>query len=127
MARTLFFRMVLRNFSKITNNKPIFTQYNIFYNYEYFFFQSGFDLFLIINKKSQSNQEQCNLCCVLLCTHYGLLQCFSTYFRNLEGIGVLRPIYPDYASSCDYDQIQVQKPIQVVVTDQMPDYTYSRE
>ena len=33
MARTLFFRMVLRKFSKITNNKPIFIQYNIFYNY----------------------------------------------------------------------------------------------
>ena len=32
--------MVLRKFSEITNNKPIFSQYNIFYDYEYFFFQS---------------------------------------------------------------------------------------
>ena len=42
MARTLFFRMVLRKFSEIANKKPIFTQYNIFYNYEYFFFESAF-------------------------------------------------------------------------------------
>ena len=42
MARTLFFRMVLKKFSEITNNKPIFSQCNIFYNYEYFFFQSAF-------------------------------------------------------------------------------------
>ena len=38
MARTLFFGMGLRKFSEITNNKPIFSQYNVFYNYEYFFF-----------------------------------------------------------------------------------------
>ena len=42
MARALFFRMVLRKFSEITNNKPVFSQYNMFYNYEYFFFQSAF-------------------------------------------------------------------------------------
>ena len=27
---------------EITNNKPVFSQYNIFYNYEYFLFQSEF-------------------------------------------------------------------------------------
>ena len=49
------------------------------------------------------------MCCsslcfrVLLCTHYGPLQCFSTYFRKLKEIGVLRPIFPDYVNSCDYD------------------------
>ena len=32
MARALFVRMVLRKFSVITNNKPIFSPYNIFYN-----------------------------------------------------------------------------------------------
>ena len=70
------------------------------------FFSLRFDLF-----SSQSNQEQCSLCCsspcfrVLLCTHYGPLQCFSTYFRKLKEIGVLRPIFPDYVISCDYDQI----------------------
>ena len=48
-----------------------------------------------------ANLEQCNLCCswpcfrVLLCTHYGPLQCFSTYFRKLKEIGVLLPIFPD--------------------------------
>ena len=110
MARTLFFRMVFRKFSEITKNKPIFSQYNIFYNYEYFFFQSGFRSLFNHHQRSQSNQKQCNLCCgspcfrVLLCTHYGPLQWFSTYFRKLKQIGVLRPIFPDYVFSCNYDQ-----------------------
>ena len=109
MARTLFFRMVLRKFSEITNNKPIFSQYNIFYNYEYFFFQSAFWSLFNHCQRSQSNQEQCSLCCsspcflVLPCTLYGPLQCFSTYFCKLKEIGVLRPIFPDYVISCDYD------------------------
>ena len=109
MARTLFFRMVFRKFSEITKNKPIFSQYNIFYNYEYFFFQSAFWSLFNHRQRSQSNQEQCSLCCsslcflVFLCTHYGPLQYFSTYFRKLKEIGVLRPIFPDYIISCDYD------------------------
>ena len=109
MVRTLFFRMVLRKFSEITNSKPIFSQYNIFYNYEYFFFQSAFWSLFNHRQRSQSNQEQCSMCCsspcflVLLCTHYGPLQCFSTYFCKLKEIGVLRPIFPDYVISCDYD------------------------
>ena len=36
------FRMVFRKFSEIPKNKAIFSQYNISYNYEYFFFQSAF-------------------------------------------------------------------------------------
>ena len=109
MARTLFFRMVLRKFSEITNNKPIFSQYNIFYNYEYLFFQSAFWSLFNHHRRSQSNQKQCSLyCCppcfrVLLCTHYRPLQCFSTYFCKLKEIGFLRPIFPDYVISCDYD------------------------
>ena len=101
MATTLFFRMVLRIFLEITNNKPIFSQYNIFYNYEYFFFQSAFWSLFNHHQRSQSNQEQCSLCCnspcflVLLCTQYGPLQCFSTYFRKLKEIEVLRPIFPE--------------------------------
>ena len=108
MARTLFFRMVFRKFSEITKNKPIFSQYNIFYNYEYFFFQSAFWSLFNHRQRSQSNQEQCSLCCsspcflVLLCTHYGPLQYFSACFRKLKEIGVLRPIFPDYVISCDY-------------------------
>ena len=107
MGRTLFFCMVLRKFSEITN-KPDFSQYNIFYNYEYFFFQSAFWSLFNHRQRSQSNQEQCSMCCsspcfrVLLCTHYGPLQCFSTYFRKLKEIGVLQPIFPDYVISCDY-------------------------
>ena len=60
--------------------------------------------------KNQSNQEQCSLCysspCfrVFLCNLSGLLQCFSTYFRNLKEIGVLRPIFSDYVISYDYGE-----------------------
>ena len=106
MAGTLFLCMVLKKFSLITNNKPIFNQYNTFYNYEYFFFQSAF-LFLF-NHRQRTNQEQGSLCCnspcflVFLCTHYGPLQRFSTYFCKLKEIGALRPIFPDYVISCDY-------------------------
>ena len=104
-ARTLFFRMVFRKLSEITKNKPIFSQYNIFYNYEYLFFQSAF--WSLFNHR-QRNQEQCGLCCslpcfrVLLCAHYGPFQCFSTYFRKVKEVGVLRPIFSDYVISCDY-------------------------
>ena len=111
MARTLFFRMVFRKFSEITNNKPVFSQFNGFYNYEYFFFLFAFDVStkeVNHHQRSPSNQEQCSLCCsspcfrVFLCTYYGPLQCFSTYFRKLKEIGALRSIFPDYVISCDY-------------------------
>ena len=98
-GQNIFFRMVLRKFSEITNNKPIFSQYNIFYNYEYFFFQSAFWSLFNHHQRSQSNQIQCSRCCglpcfrVFLCTHYGPLKCFSTYFRKLKEIGVLRPMF----------------------------------
>ena len=101
MARTLFLCMVLWEFSEITNNKPIFSQYKIFYNYGYFFFQSAFWSFFNHRQRSQLNQEQCSLCCsspcffVLLSTHYGSWQCFSTYFCWLKEIWVLQPIFPD--------------------------------
>ena len=107
MARALFFRMVLRKLPEITNNKPIFSQCNSFYNYEYFFFQSAFWFLFNHRQRSQSNQEQCSMCCsspcflILLCTHYGPLQSFSTYFRKLKEIGVLRLIFLDYVISCD--------------------------
>ena len=51
MAKTLFLRMVLRKFSEITSNQQIFSQYNIFYNYEYLFFRLMFELFSIIAKE----------------------------------------------------------------------------
>ena len=52
--------------------------------------------------------SQCSLCCsssyfrVLLCTHGGPLQCFSTYFGKLKEIEVLQPIFPDCVISCNY-------------------------
>ena len=51
------------------------------------------------------------MCCssscssAFLCTHYGQLQFFSTYFRKLKEIGVLRSIFSDYVISCDYGMI----------------------
>ena len=47
--------------------------------------------------------------CVLLCTNYGPLQCFSTYFRKLKEIGVLRPIFRDYVIFYDYVLIYILK------------------
>ena len=61
MARTLFFGMVLKKFSEIINNKPIFSQCNVFYNYEYFFFQSVLLSPFNDHQRSQSNQEQCTM------------------------------------------------------------------
>ena len=121
MARTLFFRMGFRKFSEITNNKPVFTQYNIFYNYEYFFFQSAFWSLLIITK--EVNQIRKNVVVlwftycfhVSLCTHFGPLQCFSTYFCKLKEIGVF---------SCDYGSIDDRKNEQLlnfdIITPQIP-------
>ena len=115
MARTLFFRMVFRKFSETTNNKPIFSQHNIFLQSWIFLFLSAFWSLFNHCQRSQSNQEQGSLCCtspcfrVLLCTHYGPLQCFSTYFRTLKEIGVLRPTIPDYVISCDYGVTDVRK------------------
>ena len=62
MARISFFRMALRKFSEISNNKPIFSQHNIFYNYEYSFFNQRFDLFSIMAK--EVNQIRNNVVCV---------------------------------------------------------------
>ena len=98
MART-FSHMVLRKFSEITYNKQIFSLYNNFYKYKHFFFQSTLWSLFNNRQKSQSDQEQYSVrCsspyfCVLLCTPYPPLQCFSTYFRKLEEIVVLRPIF----------------------------------
>ena len=39
----------------------------------------------------------------MLCTHYGPLQRFSTHFHKSKEIRVLRPIFPDYIISCNYD------------------------
>ena len=68
------------------NKEPFFTQYNIFHKNKYFFFQSVFWSIFNHCQKSRSNQEQCSLGCswpsfsVLLHTHDGPLQYFSTYF-----------------------------------------------
>ena len=39
---------------------------------------------------------------ILLCTHYGPLQCFSRYFRKSKEIRVLWPKFLGYVISCDY-------------------------
>ena len=101
LVRTMFFRILNE-----------YDEYKI-QNDEYFFFQSAFWSLFNHRQRSQSNQEQCSLCCslpyflVLLCTHYMPLQCFSPYFRKLEEIGVLRTIFPDYVISSDYALIEL--------------------
>ena len=117
MTRTLVFHIVHRKIMENTNKKPnliilfegicgkwilktIFSQYNVFHKCEYFFFQS---VFWSLFNHFQKIQEQCSLCCslpcfcVLLRSHYGRLQCFSSYFRKSKEIGVLQPIF-----LCDY-------------------------
>ena len=103
MASTFFSLWYLGNPQKLlTTNQFLVGIYNIPYNYEYFLFQSAFSSLFNHRQISQSNREQCRLCCsspcfrVLLCTHYGPLQCFSTYFRKLKETGVLQSIFPDY-------------------------------
>ena len=88
MARTLFFCMALRKSSEISNNKPIFSQYNIFYNY-ISFSSVRFDIFSIIAKEVNQIRNNVVSPCflVLLQTHYWPLQCFSAYFRELREIG----------------------------------------
>ena len=63
MARTLFFRMVLRKFSEITNNKPIFSKYIFKKNINNYFLNMCFDLFSIIAKKVK--QIRNNVVCAL--------------------------------------------------------------
>ena len=68
MAKT-FFHMVLRKFSEITNSKPIFSQYNIFYNYEY--------LFSVITKEVNQISNNVVLCCSSLLAVAMLFNMFS--------------------------------------------------
>ena len=64
------------------------------------FFNLGFDLFSVMVKEVNQIRKKSSLCFsspsfrVLLCTHYGPLECFSTYFCKLKEIGVLRPVFP---------------------------------
>ena len=92
MARTLFFRMVLRFFgnSRKLLTKNQFLNSTIFFTIMNIFFQSAFWFISNHLQRIQWNQKQFSLCCslpwfrVLLCTHYGSLHCFSTYFPKLN-------------------------------------------
>ena len=114
MARALFFHIVLRKFMENTSNKPIFSQYNTFYKFKHIF---SICVVIFFNQceKSQSNQEQCSLCCsspcfcvvarlvfVFCCTvTTGRCNAFQHIFVNKKVL-LLRPIFPDYVVSCDY-------------------------
>ena len=63
MAITLFFRMVLRKLSKITNNKPVLISTIFFTVMSISFFSLRFDLFSIIVK--EVNQIRNNVVCVV--------------------------------------------------------------
>ena len=63
MARTLFFRMVLKKLSEITNNKPILISTIFFTIMNISFFSLRFDLFSVIAK--EVNQIRNNVVCVV--------------------------------------------------------------
>ena len=77
------------------------------------FFSLRFDLFSIITK--EVNQIRNNVVCVvarlvfLFCCALtrGRCNAFQRIFHKLKKIGVLRPIFPDYVISCDYDSISL--------------------
>ena len=101
MARTLFFRIVLRKFSEILTANQFLVSTIFFTIMNISFFNLRFHLFWIIAK--EVNQIFSLHCFhVLLWTHYGPFQCFSTYFCKLKEIRVLQPIFPDCLISCDY-------------------------
>ena len=108
MVRTLFFYMVFRKYMENAIDEPFFTQYNIFHKNKYFFFQSVFGSIFNHCQKTRSNQEQCSLGCsspsfsVLLHTHDGPLQYFSTYFAIQKKSKFFQFVFPDYVISCDY-------------------------
>ena len=66
MTRTLFFHMVFRKFKENTSNKPIFSQYNVFYKYKYFFSICVMTSFQSPLKKSiKSGTMQCVVACLV--------------------------------------------------------------
>ena len=65
MARTLFFRMVLRKLSEITNNKPILISTIFFTIMSISFFNLCFNLFSFIAK--EVNQIRNNVVCAVAC------------------------------------------------------------
>ena len=87
MARTLFFCMVLRKFSEITYNKPIFSQYNIFYNYEYFFLQS---ISFLLSFQS-SPKQSIKLGTIQSVLQLALFSCFAVH--SLRTVAMLFNIF----------------------------------
>ena len=63
MVRILVFIMVFSKFMKNSYNKLILVSIIFFTNINISFLNQYFDHFSIIAQKSQSNQEQCSLCC----------------------------------------------------------------
>ena len=65
MTRMLIFHMVLKKFIELITNKPVFSQCNIFYKYNFFF--------LIIAKKV--NQIKNNKACIV--ARLGFVFCYA--------------------------------------------------
>ena len=103
--------------------KLIFSYYNIFTNINIYFaicflisFQSSTNKYVNqIRNIDNRSSSCCSWPCfrALLCTHYGPLQFFSTYFRKSKEIGILRTIFPDYVISCDYVNTHQKQPPEV--------------
>ena len=80
VARTLFFRMVLRKFSEITNNKPVLVSTIFFMIMNISLFNLRFDLFLIITK--EANQIRNNVVCVVARFIFAFCNAFQHIFVN---------------------------------------------
>ena len=115
MARTLFFRMVLRKFLEIANKKPIFNQYNIFYNYEYFFFQSAF--WSLFNHCQRINQIRKNVvrviarlvflfCCTLTTGRCNAFQTPQNHWLNVCLMKILKSIVTKNSVVCFYNSCE---------------------
>ena len=105
MAWALFFHLALRKFIEIRNNKPIFSQYNIFYKYKHFFLNLCFDLLTIIAKKFNqiSNNEVCvgaHLVFVFLMQSLRVLVMFFNNFQQFSLIRLYRSVMAHISRLC---------------------------
>ena len=97
----------LENYQKLLTTNQYLVSPIFFTIMNISFFNLCFNLFSMIAK--EVNQIRNNVVCVVADLVFvfccALTTGFSTYFRKLKEIRVLRPIFPDYDISCDYVQM----------------------
>ena len=107
MARPLFFHNMPSKFMENIHNKQIFTKINIsFFN----LFPQSFlnqQLSMLFKLLIRNNIVYVVACRVIVIFRYeltkGRCNFFQHIFRNQKKSGFLRPKFPDYVISCDYD------------------------